>query len=298
MNPAPQTAANFHRYVALGDSLTEGLCDISSQNPGDYFGWADRLAYILAYAYPDRPQPFHYANLALRSKKVADVVNNQLPRALELEPDFISIFIGANDLSGVKADPDLLAAELEGGVQQAVAAGCTLLLVTNFKPQFRFLHNLRRRAELYNENLRQIAQTHNTLLLDFWMLSEFRDRSHWAEDRVHMSSQGHRTLAYRAAEVLGVENARLFSQMEFNVHEQTPEQDQINNLYWMWKHARPWMLRKLRGRSAGDGLSAKHDDYILLERNFRFAKPHPIIDDQPNTQHHHQLREQQQEQDA
>lgn len=283
--PIASPISHIQSYVALGDSLTEGLCDISPQNPGDYFGWADRLAYILAYANPEREQPFRYANLALRSKKVADVINHQLPRALELQPDLMSIFIGANDLSGVKADPDRLAVQLESGVQQVVAQGSQLMLVTNFKPQFRFLNNLRRRAEIYNENIQEIAQKHHAIVLDFWNLHEFYDRSNWAEDRVHMSSRGHRILAYRAAEVLGAPNARLFSEMELNVHENLPEQDQVNNIFWMWKHARPWMIRKLQGRSAGDGLSAKHDDYILLERNFRFAD----INDQ---------QQQEQEQDA
>lgn len=88
---APVPHAGWHRYVALGDSLTEGLCDPAPD--GTLRGWADRLAYLLSAR-----GGLHYANLAVRSRRVRDVCGPQLARARELRPDLVSILVGANDL--------------------------------------------------------------------------------------------------------------------------------------------------------------------------------------------------------
>src|SRR4051794_27659529 len=38
----------FHRYVALGDSFTEGVGDPDPARPNGLRGWADRVAEVLA----------------------------------------------------------------------------------------------------------------------------------------------------------------------------------------------------------------------------------------------------------
>ncbi|OZB83891.1 MAG: glycosyl transferase, partial [Microbacterium sp. 14-71-5] len=78
VRPEPTPAGerkHWRRYVALGDSLTEGLCDPGPD--GALRGWADRLALLLAAR-----EPLDYANLAIRSKRVGDVCGSQLDRAL------------------------------------------------------------------------------------------------------------------------------------------------------------------------------------------------------------------------
>ena len=39
-----RSAAPFTRYVAIGDSFTEGMADPDPRRPDEYAGWADRLA--------------------------------------------------------------------------------------------------------------------------------------------------------------------------------------------------------------------------------------------------------------
>ena len=53
----------FTRYVAIGDSSTEGLDD--PDGTGGYHGWANRLAARVAAA---RKSPLLYANLAIRGR--------------------------------------------------------------------------------------------------------------------------------------------------------------------------------------------------------------------------------------
>ncbi len=51
------------RYVAVGDSQTEGLND--GDEPAGYRGWADRFAEMLAVRHPG----LRYANLAVRGHR-------------------------------------------------------------------------------------------------------------------------------------------------------------------------------------------------------------------------------------
>ena len=53
----------FTRFIALGDSMTEGMCD--ELVDGKYRGWADRTADTLAKANPN----FTYINL-IHSKSI------------------------------------------------------------------------------------------------------------------------------------------------------------------------------------------------------------------------------------
>lgn len=60
MKAAP-SLTSFRRYVALGDSQTEGVGD-EPHPDGTPRGWADRFAERLATVQPD----LRYANLAVR----------------------------------------------------------------------------------------------------------------------------------------------------------------------------------------------------------------------------------------
>jgi lysophospholipase L1-like esterase len=67
----------YQRFIALGDSFTEGMCD--EKRYGQYRGWADRVADVMA---ADQPG-FQYANLAIRGKLLKQVIDDQLEPALE-----------------------------------------------------------------------------------------------------------------------------------------------------------------------------------------------------------------------
>lgn len=248
------------RYVALGDSLTEGLCDASRMPSGQYRGWADRLAQLLAHARDER-EPFRYANLAVRSRRVEHVLHEQLPRALALRPDLVSVLIGANDLVGRRADPVRLAAALEEGVATLRAAGIDVLLVTPFLPRRRAARIFARRFAVYASELRRIAGATGAILLDLDALPAIGDLELWADDKVHLRSRGHRFLAYRAAEALGVPDAEALAGLDAALH---ADDDPMAVGSWLSRDALPWVWRRLRGRTAGDGLLPKHDDYAEI----------------------------------
>jgi lysophospholipase L1-like esterase len=252
----------WRRYVALGDSITEGLCDPVIGRGEPWLGWADRLAMILDGNARLGGTGFEFANLGVRGRRVRHVVDDQVPRAVALGADLASILIGGNDLMSPKADPDALAAEVESGVAVLRAAGCDVLLATCFDPRFAFfLKPFRGRAAVFNANLWSIARTHGTYTLDLWGMRELQNRGMWAEDRVHLTTAGHRLLATRAAHALGV------SYFEVGVRDLAPEAEpEVTTLRWMRRHAFPWIGRRLRRVSLGDGRGAKLPHLIAVTR--------------------------------
>ncbi|MBT2494373.1 glycosyltransferase [Microbacterium sp. ISL-59] len=255
-SPPPVTAHRWRRFVALGDSLTEGLCDPAPD--GALRGWADRLALLLAAR-----GGLHYANLAIRSKRVRDVCGRQLERALELHPDLVSILIGANDLVKHRVDVAALAAEVEHAVVRLRAIGADVLLVTPFLPGRRAAAIYTRRFAAFATALAGVAARTGAILIDTDLHPALAERPNWGEDLVHLSSRGHRLLAYRAAEMLGVPDADALGILDAALHEHEP----IGAGVWWRRHALPWVWRRLHGRAAGDGRAAKHDDYVYLGRS-------------------------------
>nr|WP_236571178.1 glycosyltransferase [Microbacterium hydrocarbonoxydans] len=253
---APVKARAWRRYVALGDSLTEGLCDPAPD--GALRGWADRLALLLAAR-----GGLHYANLAVRSKRVHDVCGAQLARAIELEPDLVSILVGANDLVKSTVDVRALAADLEDAVVRLRGIGADVVLVTPFLPRRRAASIYTRRFAAFATALSGIAARTGAILIDTDLYASLPDRPNWGEDLVHLSSRGHRFLAYRVGEVLSVPHADALGVLDAALH----ENESIGAGLWWRRHALPWVWRRMHGRAAGDGRVAKHDDYIYLGRS-------------------------------
>lgn len=260
--PGPTAAPPrpWSRLVALGDSITEGLCDASRMPAGQYRGWTDRLAQLLAHA-SGAGAPFRYANLAVRSRRVQHLVEEQLPHALALRPDLAAVLIGANDLVGARVDPVAVAARLEEAVRALRAAGADVLLVTPFLPRRRTALLFARRFAVYASELRRIAAETGSVLLDLEALPVIGDPELWADDKVHLRPRGHRFLAYRAAEALGVPHAEALGELDASLH---ADDDPALPGSWLRRDALPWVWRRLRGATAGDGLTAKHTGYVLV----------------------------------
>ncbi|KJL30821.1 GDSL-type esterase/lipase family protein [Microbacterium azadirachtae] len=268
VRPEPTPAGerkHWRRYIALGDSLTEGLCDPGPE--GELRGWADRLALLLAAR-----EPLDYANLAIRSKRVGDVCGSQLDRALQLRPDLVSILVGANDLVKQRVSIPLLATRLEDTVRQLREAGADVLLVTAFLPGNPAARVYVRRFSAWATALAGIARRQGAILLDTDLHPQLAERPNWGEDLVHLSSRGHRFLAYRAGVALGVPLADELGALDEALH----AAERTGAGVWWRRHALPWVWRRLHGRAAGDGRSAKHHDYVRLGRERGVREPSEV----------------------
>ncbi|MPS75229.1 MAG: SGNH/GDSL hydrolase family protein, partial [Microbacterium sp.] len=167
-----ETPHPWRRFVAIGDSFTEGIGDPDPVNPGAHRGWADRVAEVLAQQVDD----FAYANLAVRGKLIAQIVADQVEPAVALRPDLISICAGGNDVIRPGTDPDAIAAQLEDAVSRLSSTGAAVILFTGidtgFTPVFR---PFRGKVAIYNENVRTIADRHDCIVADQWALKVVQD---------------------------------------------------------------------------------------------------------------------------
>jgi len=252
-------------FVAIGDSFTEGLNDPA---PGGGFrGWADLVAGALSAQRPGT-LTFRYANLAIRGKLVGQVVAEQVPRAVELAPDLVSLAAGGNDILRGD-DVDELAATFEPAVAKLQAAGCRVLIFTGFDPRmFPVIRLLRGRIAAYNMHLRGIADQHGCDLVDLWSMRALKDTRAWSPDRLHLTTEGHRQVAWRAREMLGIPAGE-----DWRVPPLArPPAGRPGRPPWLAarrpdarrvrEYAGPWMRRRLGGTSSGDGVLPKRPDLL------------------------------------
>ena len=248
-------------FVALGDSFTEGVGDLYPD--GTCRGWADRFATHLAAVSPG----LRYANLAIRGKVLRQVVEDQVPVALDLAPDLVSIAAGGNDLLRPKADPDALAATFGQAVASLRAVGAQVMLFTGFDPGgFPLIRMIRGKTAAYNAQLREIARRHDCLHVDLWSLRVLADPREWCADRLHLAPDGHRRVALRACEVAGVPVSEDWREPLPADADGAPGWLIARNrdLHWARTYALPWMQRRLRGVSSGDGMTPKRPDLLPL----------------------------------
>ena len=257
--PPVGSIAALGSFVALGDSFTEGVGDLYPD--GTCRGWADRFAGQLAAVSPG----LRYANLAIRGKVLRQVVEEQVPAALELAPSLVSIAAGGNDLLRPTADPDALAATFAEAVAALRASGAQVLLFTGFDPGgFPLIRLIRGKTAAFNAQLREIASRYDCLHVDLWSLRVLADPREWCADRLHLAPDGHRRVALRACEVAGVPVTEDWREALPPHPAGAPRWllARSRDLQWARTYAAPWLQRRLRGVSSGDGMTPKRPDLL------------------------------------
>jgi lysophospholipase L1-like esterase len=268
--PSRDQPPAFTRYVAVGDSFTEGMADADPERQNGYVGWADRLAAHLARAARTaggQTSSFGYANLAIRGRLLADIAGRQVDDALALAPDLVSIVGGGNDILRPRADIDALAARLEDSVAKLRAGGADVLLATPSNPSDApLLRASRGRAAAFTAHIWSIARRHDAHVIDLWGMAALRDWRMWAPDRIHLTPEGHRRVALNALTALG------FTAPDAGWETPLPAAEPISradwaraNAKWAREYVAPWVQRRLRGRSSGDAISAKRPTVTPLE---------------------------------
>ena len=250
----------YERFVALGDSTTEGLEDPYPDGRG-YRGWADRLAERLA---ADNPG-VAYANLAVRGRKVPQIREEQLEPALALEPDLASILGGINDVLRRRLDLDRVVGDLDAMAAALSAQGATVLTFTFPDPTAVITvaaARIRARVSDFNARVRAMSAARGAVLVDL----EHDGVAHpslWCPDRLHANGVGHARMAAAAAAALGL------GEPDGGWAPPLPPPPPRRALarygsdaVWMGRHMAPWLLRRLRGVSSGDGRSAKRPELL------------------------------------
>ncbi len=249
----------FRRFVAVGDSFTEGIFDDVGP-AGGYVGWADRLAVALTRG----PSPdLRYANHAVRGKLLDQAVAEQLPVALAAEPDLLAFHVGGNDALRSSVDVDELVVRWQETVAELVAPGRTILVLTVLErcgvasgPTARFTEPLARRIAVFNDGVRAGAEQHGLALVDIAATKVLEDRRLWHADRLHLNTAGHARVTHGAAAALGLADDSWTTPFERRVRGGAAR-ELASDAGWVGMHLAPWMIRRLRGISSGDGRAAR-----------------------------------------
>ena len=252
----------YRSYVALGDSLTEGLGDFDFEVSRFGCGWADRLAELLARVAYEAGESFKYANLALRGSSLYDILTAQLEDALQLRPDFVTIFAGSNDFMRAKKSHPEMRALLRGAIQRLHESGAHVLLVNTVNPvHLKLFQPLAYKAKAMTDLINSVAQEYEVPVLDLFSVNEFANLEFWCDDMVHFSGHGHISIANRAARLIGLDQG--FEETDFELMER-PDRRPLAVMKWTVQHVIPYLVRRVRRRSSGDGLEPKHDSYVTL----------------------------------
>jgi lysophospholipase L1-like esterase len=195
-------------YAALGDSFTAGRDSVDAER------WADLLAAGMRRVNPE----LRYANLAVDGATSAEVLGEQVEPALALEPDFVTVICGANDVllatrpdvAGYAERIDTILRRLREGAPEAV-------LITATAPEGWQFMELRPRTEArltratteLNDITRAAAARYDVVCLPVAGHPALRDPATFSADGLHPSSAGHRTVARESAiflhDQLGIE---------------------------------------------------------------------------------------------
>ncbi|WP_232344785.1 MULTISPECIES: SGNH/GDSL hydrolase family protein [Actinoplanes] len=246
------------RYVAIGDSFTEGMGD--TQPDGSERGWADLVAAGLAAGLGE---PIQYANLAIRGRLLRPIVDDQLEAALALDPKptLLSLNGGGNDMLRPGGDLNTLVEMTVKAIRRCLDEGVQVLLLSGADPSSHlpFGSKFRRKGDALTNAVAPIAQSYDLTFVDVFHDTEIQRAGYWSGDRLHLNAAGHRRVASLVLSALGHETP---------AHVIDPGPGARNGLLaearYYREHVLPWVQRRLRGQSSGDHRSGKYTDWISV----------------------------------
>src|SRR5689334_3166125 len=167
------------RFVAVGDSLTEGEGDPVGDGRG---GWAALLADGLGPA-------VEFTNLAVSGAQTRDVLERQLPAGLALCPDVVSVVIGVNDTLRCTFDIHAVAARLDQVYAAFRERGSVVLTAclpdpgTMLRLPGALARPLARRQRAVNAVVHALSERHGAVHLHAAEGDWVTDRAMWSADR-------------------------------------------------------------------------------------------------------------------
>ncbi|MFF0461323.1 SGNH/GDSL hydrolase family protein [Streptomyces mexicanus] len=264
-HPAPPAHTSL---VAVGDSFTEGMSDLLPD--GSYRGWADLLAARMAARAPG----FRYANLAVRGKLIAQIVDEQVGVAAAMGADVVTLVGGLNDVLRPKCDMGRVRGLLTEAVERLAPACGQLVLMRSPGRRGPVLERFRPRMEELYACVDDLAEKHGALVVDLYGAPALADPRLWDVDRLHLTAEGHRRVAEAVWQTLGyeAEDPEWRTPMPPTVPPGWLTR-RIADVRFAREHLLPWIGRRLTGRSSGDGRPPKRPELLPYADPARPAAP-------------------------
>jgi lysophospholipase L1-like esterase len=258
----------YQRYVAIGDSFTEGVGD---ELPGGQVrGWADLVAVGLAHAATASAAPatdatadpggVAYANLAVRGKLLGPIVRDQLEPALALGPDLLSVCGGGNDIMRPRVEISYVVDLLERVVDRALETGAHVVVLSGANPTQHLPMGglMQRRGDRLADAARARFTRPGVTLVDNWADRELASIRFWSADKLHLNARGHTRVAGNVLTALGVS---IPAEWGTDAAGQAPADEHVQGrLAYYRDYVVPWIGRRVTGRSSGDGRPPKRPE--------------------------------------
>jgi len=244
------------RFVAIGDSFTEGVGD--ELPDGLVRGWADLVAQGWADA---AGEPIEYANLAIRGKLIEPIVEQQLEPALALRPTHLSFNGGGNDMLRPRTSIAHVAELFAHVLRRCDEEGVTLIALSGANPsgQLPLRRVIQRRGdELSAAVAERLAERPGVLTAWNWPDRELSTPGYWSADRLHMNPRGHHRVAARVLTAVGQQPPTEWWSLA-----ELPGAGLRGAAYYR-QHVLPWVQRRLTGTSSGDGRAAKYAEWVQI----------------------------------
>ncbi len=271
--PTPDGLGPYRSMVAVGDSFTEGMCDDVLPD-GEYRGWADRVAERLAAEAAAAAEPgssagaaggFRYANLAVRGKLIGQIVAEQVDHAAAMGAELVTLAGGLNDALRPGCDAEDICAKLGLAAEKLAAGARQVVMFHSTDPSRRMAGGTRLLPAILRLKafVTELGERPDIVVVDLFDARCFDDPRLWADDRLHLSPEGHRRVAEAVLQAIGLPAS-------FDWRAPLPAAAPPGrlaklggDLRWLGRHLGPWIGRRLTGRSSGDGRSPKRPELAL-----------------------------------
>jgi hypothetical protein len=174
----------------------------------------------------------------------------------------VSFFAGGNDILRLRSDMGDLMARYEAAVARLAASGARVMLFTSYDLKLSpLLEPLRRRNNVYNRRVRELALEYDALLIDHWAMRAYRHPRMWEPDRLHMSRHGHRYLAAKVLRALRVDHSITIEELG-SVPDRSVREWFADEREWWGDWVGPMLGRRMRGAPVGAETTAKWPEPI------------------------------------
>ena len=224
-------------FAVLGDSAASGVGD--SDANGITRGWA----YYLAQSFTE---PIVFSNLSRPGAQSAEVLEHQLPLALELQPDICAVIVGGNDALRNGFDPEKYHQNMRKILSQLQESGTQILLLQLHDPTKivklpKLLGQiLLRRINAVNQAIDKLSREFDVEVLRTRRISGIYERKVWHIDRMHPSKYGHQLMATYFRELLVKRNWQI-APVQIDA---IKTGSKATSIKWMLRNGTPWFLKR------------------------------------------------------
>lgn len=178
----------WKRFVAIGDSFTEGIGDevegIALKS------WVDHFVQLCE-------KDIEYANFAKRGLVTEEIRLQQLEKALTFNLDLVSLIAGANDVLKGRWNHDAYKNDMEFMIDTLSKAGADIIIANlpDFTVRLPFASEKKQEIKEQlleaNEVIHSLSREYKLHHVDFWNHHLVNDNTLWSKDLIHPNSKGY-----------------------------------------------------------------------------------------------------------